>query len=224
MDRAQKCLSWTAAAAVCALLAGGTAAAGGNGRPPRLPSLLPSAEALAEENRRADAGKLERYRDRQRLEQAIAAGELVPLSDTASYFIDEELGEEDPDKAELYVHARPWVKEFIDQFLGRAHVELGFRFAVTSLVRPKTYQSRLRESNRSAAKESTHPTGSTVDISLNGLTWPQKQWVRKKLLELEARGLILATEEPRIGCFHVFVAPEFDGLDPVCSPDNPGSR
>lgn len=220
----ETCAIVALAAAAMTQPGGAALAAAGRGQTAAAPSLLGSAESLAEENRRADALKLERYRDRSRLEQAVAAGELVPVGDTDSYLIDEELGEEDPDQAELYVHARPWVKKFLDQFLGQAHAELNFRFAVTSLARPKTYQARLRESNSAAARESTHPTGSTVDISMDGLSWKQKQWVRKRLLDLEGRGLVLATEEPRIGCFHIFVDPSFDTLEPVCSPDDPQSQ
>jgi len=211
-------------AAATALPGAAVPAAAGKNRVLPAPSLIGTSESLYEENRRADGCKLERYRDRDRLERAVASGELVLIGDSASYLIDAELGEEDPDQAEMYVYARPWVKYFLDQFLGRAHAELGFRFHVTSLVRPKTYQSRLRESNSAAARESTHPTGSTVDISIDGLSWKQRQWIRKGLLELEARGMVLATEETHIGCFHIFVAPEFDGLDPVCSPDDPQSR
>ncbi len=217
LNRVRVLVTLTAASAVFSA----DALAAGSSRAAPAPSLLGSYESLTEENRRADACKLERYRDRARLEQAIASGELVAIGDTDSYFIDQELGEEDPDKAEAYVHVRPWVKTFLDQFLGRAHEELGFRFALTSLVRPKTYQSRLRETNTAAARESTHTTGATVDISLGGLTWTQKQWVRKKLLELEARGVIMATEEAHIGCFHVFVTPDFTNLDPVCAPPCP---
>jgi len=199
---------------------GSAASAAGKCRAAPAPSLLGSTESLDAENCWVDSHKLERYRDRARLRQAIAADELVSVSDTDSYFIDQELGEEDPDVAELYVYARPWVKDFLDQFLGQAHAELGFRFALTSLVRPKDYQSRLRQSNSAAAKESTHTTGSTVDIAFEGLTWKQKQWVRKKLLELESRGLIMATEEVHNGCFHVFVSSDFKTLAPVCSPDD----
>ena len=204
--------------AVSLLLSAAAARADG-----RTATLVGSAQAIADENRKADAFRLERYGDRARLEQAIAAGELAPIADTACYYVDEELGEEDPDRAELYVHAKPWVRNFLDQFLGRAHAELDFRFAVTSLVRPRSYQKQLRRSNSSAASESTHATGSTVDIAMAGLTWSQKQWVRKELLDLERRGLILATEEPRIGCFHIFVSPDFSVMEPVCSPDVAGS-
>lgn len=213
-----------AVAALTALFLPGAGTVLAGDRPARTASLIGTAEAINDENRRADGYRLERYRDRDRLKRAVDEAELVPIGDTASYYIDEELGEEDPDRAELYVHARPWVKRFLDQFLARAHSELGFRFAVTSLVRPKSYQRRLRRTNGAAADESTHATGSTVDIAMAGLSWAQKQRLRKMLLELESRGLVLATEEPRIGCFHIFVSPDFKNLDPVCSPDDDGGR
>ena len=62
--------------------------------------------------------------------------------------------------------------------------------------------------------------GSTVDISLSGLDWHQKQWLRKRLLALEEEGQVLATEEARVGCFHIFVYPTY-GQQPEEKPAQP---
>jgi hypothetical protein len=195
---------------------------------PVIPSVLRGSEdSLARENRMADAAGLPRLKDRTELETAIADGTLVPIEDTDAFVIDGELGEEDPDHAELYAYARPTTKVFLDDLLGEAHRRFGHRFAVTSLVRTDEYQSVLRASNRSAAsgktldERSTHLTGATVDITLVGVPWKPKQWLRKRLIELEKRGLIQATEERRQYCFHVLVLPAYG--DAIHPPESQGS-
>src|SRR5687767_4561623 len=69
--------------------------------------------ALAGENALADRHDLTRLRDLPELRRFIAAGLLVPIASTASYELDPTLGEEDPDNASLYAHARPWVRTFL---------------------------------------------------------------------------------------------------------------
>lgn len=182
-----------------------------------IPSILrPSEEALAFENKAADDAGLPRFKDRSELEKAIADGELVPIEDTVAYYIHEELGEEDPDNAELYAYARPWTKKFLDDVLGRASKQFKKKFPLTSLVRTDEYQETLLEHNRAAATgdtpetRSTHLTGATVDIGFKYARWKTRQWLRKRLIALEKEGKILAIEERSQNCFHVLVLPAYD--------------
>jgi hypothetical protein len=184
---------------------------------PRIPSVLRGTEeALARENRLADANGLPRFKDRAELEKAVADGILTPLLDTDAYAIDGELGEEDPDNAELYANTQAWTRMFLDDVLGEGHKKFGLRFAITSLARTQEYQDTLRESNAAAAdgrtsdSRSTHLTGATVDISLVGMSWRAKQWFRKRLIELEKKGLIQATEERHQYCMHILVLPGYE--------------
>lgn len=195
---------------------------------PRTPSMLwGSVDALAAENRQADANNLPRFKDRAELEKAIADGTLVPLPDTDAYAIDGELGEEDPDNAELYANTQPWTKTFLDDVLGEIRRKQGHKFAITSLVRTQEYQNTLRESNKAAAdsrnkdSRSTHLTGATVDISLVAMPWRAKQMLRKRLIDLEKRGLVQATEERYQYCMHILVLPGYvDAAHPPKKSEN----
>jgi hypothetical protein len=57
----------------------------------------------------------------------------------------------------------------------------------------------------SGPKKSSHLTGATVDIAKVGLTKAELDWLRKKLLVLEAEDLIEATEEQDQLVFHAMV-------------------
>src|SRR3989338_3864284 len=100
-----------AASALALYCSDAQAAAKKRGPPkPRISGiLLGSEEALAAENRAADAAGLPRLKNGAELEKLVESGALLPVEDATAYFLDEELGEEDPDRAELYAHARPWL-------------------------------------------------------------------------------------------------------------------
>lgn len=180
-------------------------------------TLVASSSELYRENRLAEKCRLSRIKDRANLEWFISEGLLVPLphGGEEAYVIDANLGEEDPDNAALYIHVRPWVKEFVETVAEMAQTEIGVRIRITSLVRPLKYQRRLQEHNRNAASESTHPTGSTVDIALSELDWQQKNWLRQYVLRLEKDGLVEATEERGNQCLHIFVHPAFAQPEPL---------
>jgi len=174
-------------------------------------TLIASTEELLQENRTAEKCRISSIKDKTNLRWYIEQGLLVPLrdADDAPYEVSPDLAEGDPDDPEMYLYARPWTKEFIETFAARAQTEIGIRIRITSLVRPEEYQKRLREYNSYAARESTHPTGATVDISLSDLTWRERNWMRRYLLELERLGVVEATEERGNYCMHVFVHPSF---------------
>ena len=179
------------------------------------PSLRGSHASQARQNTMANRLKLERYCNRNELEKAIAVHKLVLITDGPAYTLDKDIGSADPGHEALYRHSRPWVKTFLDQELGSAHKVTGAEFLITSLVRTDDYQRHLGRRNCNAIrgrawwKRSSHVTGSTVDISWLGLDPKARAWLRKRLLELERRGLVEATMEHHNACFHVMVFPAY---------------
>ncbi len=155
--------------------------------------------------------RLGRIRDAAELRRWIADGRLAPIADTEAYYLDPgSVGAEDAGNAALYRHGRPWVRDFLDEVLAEGHALAGERFKVTSVVRSVEYQARLRRDNRAAAGAwaSSHVTGSTVDISLEGLSDGTKRWLRERLWRLDRqRRVIDAIEEP--GCLHIMVFPDY---------------
>ncbi len=178
--------------------------------------LAGSPSALAEENRVADEFGLARFRNLDEIRDHMKDGRLVPIKDDGPVTVDSQLGELDPDNAALYAHARPWVKEFLHDLAADVAMPAGAKLRVTSLSRTEEYQKKLRRRTAVAAsgvtpqKRSSHLTGSTVDISTKDMPPAVQAWLRRKLADLERRGLIQATEEKWGAlCFHVMVRPDY---------------
>lgn len=175
-----------------------------------VPSALRGGEAAQKRaNRGATDDDLSRLDDRAELERFIAKGWLVPIGGTSAYYLDA-IGGHDPGHEDLYRHARPWTKRFLDKELGAAHAKFGHQFKITSLVRTQWYQDRICRSGNGAAicggewwEQSLHLTGATVDISKEGMSRKTLAWMRKRLVRLQSQGLVAAIEER--GAFHVFV-------------------
>ncbi len=169
------------------------------------------------QNAAADRDDLTRFDDLQQLQQFIDRKLLVPVSATASYRLDTRMGSMDPGNRDAYAHARPWVRAFLDQELGKAHRLYGERFLVTSLVRTRAYQKKLCRSNPAAIcgeaywQQSAHLTGGTVDIAYYKdenrapLDPKAKNWLRNRLLTLAKQGKIIVIDEVGNGCFHINV-------------------
>jgi len=165
--------------------------------------------AQARHNRAADADNLTRLEGRDDLERFVAEGLLVPIADTSSYYLDT-VGGHDSAHADLYRHARPWTKRFLDRELKAFYDEFGHQSKVTSLVRTDAYQGRICRSGNGAAicgdawwERSLHLTGATVDVSKEGMSCKAIGWMRKRLVRAQRQGLVGAIEER--GAFHVFV-------------------
>lgn len=178
--------------------------------------LAGSPSALAEENRIADEFNLARFATLDDLRAYGADGRLVPIADEGPVSVDAQLGELDPDNASLYAYARPWVKQFLRDLAADPSMPDGAKLRVTSLSRTEEYQKKLRKKSVVAAsgvtpqKRSSHLTGSTVDISTKGMPPDVQAWLRKKLADMERRGLVQATEEKWGAlCFHVMVRPDY---------------
>ncbi len=167
------------------------------------------------QNDAADRYDLSRLETLDDLRAFVDAGRLVSVGDTDAYAIDQTLAEMDPEHRDLYRHARPWTKAFLDHELGAAHDAFGTRYVITSLVRTQAYQRRLCHSNGNAIcgasgwKRSSHLTGATVDISRIGLSRKEDAWIRRRLNTLASQGKVIYIQEYGQYCFHVMVLPSY---------------
>lgn len=123
------------------------------------------------------------------LDSAIARGKLVPLTGDANYELTRGVG---------FSYATVEAREFVTQFAPQYLAACGAPLTVTSAARPMSRQPR------NANPHSVHPTGIAVDIR-RPYAGPCLTWVRGALAELEARGLIEATEEHHPAHLHLAV-------------------
>jgi hypothetical protein len=167
-------------------------------------SLRGSRDSQKLQNKEADREKLSRLHDGE-LKKFETSGLLVKIPESAGVFVDSRL---DPKQR----YCRPWTAKFLRDY-GRQYGDtFQDRFKITSAVRTVEEQATLRNRryNPNAAPAqgrlmSSHPTGSTIDISKNGMSAAELAWFREKLISLEEKGLIEATEERREPCFHIMV-------------------
>jgi len=152
--------------------------------------------------------KLPRFKRLEDLEAAIAAGTLVKIAETASYTV-ETVGSKDPDHAEDYAYAQPWVKDFLDAELPGIAAKYG-KFKVTSLVRTRAYQRKLCRNPHEGAicgdtwwRQSAHLTGAAVDISMKDLDGRAAGELERRLAKLRKQGKVVAVKED--DCYHVMV-------------------
>jgi uncharacterized protein DUF5715 len=120
----------------------------------------------------------------------VAAGRLVKLEPDA----DVEL------HRVSYPYVRPTTQTFVERLGEQYRAACGERLEVTSAVRPAT-----RQPANSVAR-SVHPTGMAVDLHKSGDP-TCRRWLRTTLRDLEARGVLEATEEFAPPHFHVAVFP-----------------
>ena len=169
-------------------------------------SLRGSLASQEKQNKQADSDNLSRIRDDAHLESMKKLRLLIPLPENGNIRVDARL---DP----ALRFARPWTVQFILD-IGRefrsAFPDSRSNVQVNSAVRTKEYQEGLRKRNRNAAevegsRASSHTTGATIDIAKLNLGRKEIFWMRKYLLELEAKNLIEITEERRQAVFHIMV-------------------
>jgi Family of unknown function (DUF5715) len=170
-----------------------------------------SLESLERQNERLEAEGLERIEDEDDLAARIANGLLVPVPASAALIVN-------PDLPPNHRYCRPWTARFLHD-LAASHEAVFHRpLEVSSAVRPVSYQKRLMAVNGNAAPAegdlvSPHITGATIDISKDGLTREEVNWMRWRLAKIQAEGKIDVEEEFRQRCFHITVyttyAPQF---------------
>lgn|SRR5579875_95111 len=179
--------------------------------------LAAKASSQSIQNARADAYHLARMRDRAMIEQFVEAGYLVSVPpDTRFYYLH--------GIPPSYSYLRPWAKRFLDQISREYYARFHQQLRVTSLIRTVYLQRRLEHRNFNAAEatgddRSSHLTGATLDISKHSMSWREKKWLRRELIDLEQGGYIYAIEEFRQPCFHVMVFPNY--RDYVPHPPSP---
>ncbi|HEY9226812.1 MAG TPA: DUF5715 family protein [Gemmatimonadaceae bacterium] len=140
--------------------------------------------------RRARAERLPFYETSRGVRQAVDRGRLERLTPNENF--------------ELHKVGYPYVKATTKTFVQRLSAQYrdacDDQLVVTSAVRPATRQPA------NSVDKSVHPTGIAVD--LRKPTEPRcLRWLRSTLLELEAAGVLEATEEHAPPHFHVAVFP-----------------
>ncbi len=171
------------------------------------PSLVGSHESQYKQNDRAEEYGLPVIKDDAELRALKSSGTLVPIPSMVK--IDQRLSNE-----------WRWCLVESTYFIGDIGLEFqeifGRKFQVNSAVRTVrrqleiTYGDKRSPPNGNAApvsgrRKSSHLTGATIDIAKIGLTKDELNWLREKLLQLEALGKIEATEEQQQAVFHVMV-------------------
>lgn len=170
-------------------------------------SLVGSPNSQLKQNVRAEIDGLPVIRDDADLLIHKEIGTLVPIPKMVK--IDPRLNEK-----------WHWCTQDTAFFLGDLELEFieafGRPFQVNSAVRTAKRQIEIARGDKvfppngntasvSGPKKSSHLTGATVDIAKVGLTKAELDWLRKKLLTLEAEDRIEATEEQDQQVFHVMV-------------------
>jgi hypothetical protein len=123
------------------------------------------------------------------LDSAIARGKLVALTGDATYELTRGVG---------FSYSTREAKQFVTQFAPQYLAACGTPLTVTSAARPMSRQPH------NANPHSVHPTGIAVDIR-RPPPGPCLTWVRTALADLEARGIVEATEERHPVHLHVAV-------------------
>lgn len=153
-------------------------------------SLRGSSASLDRQVRQADAHDFTRIRDSAQVQRFVNAGLLVPMYDTADYWL----------KGVSFPVARPAVKLFISRLAAQYRRACGERLVVTSLTRP------LANQPRNASRRSVHPTGMAMDLR-RPYPGPCRDWLEETLLYLEGQKVLEATREYNPAHFHVALFP-----------------
>src|SRR5438093_3654411 len=122
--------------------------------------------------------------------RAVSRGDLVALRGTHEFEL----------HRVNFPYVRPATRTFVERLADQYERVCGEPLVVTSGVRPESRQPR------NSSDLSVHPTGMAVDLRRPEGTC--LSWLRRTLLDLEADGVIEATEEHRPAHFHVAVFAE----------------
>lgn len=194
-------------APLVALLLGTLAAA-----PVSAQTLRGSQTAVDESYEHAQRRGLTFHRTGRTVRNAAAAGHFVRLGGNADYRV----------AGVTYPYVLASTRRVVERLAGEYRDVCRERMTVTSAVRPSSRQPR------NASEKSVHPTGLAIDLRKprgSGC----RNWLRQRLLELEADGVVDATEEYRPPHFHVVVyqpmpAPRRRPLATADDADDVGSR
>lgn len=148
------------------------------------------------------------FKTREDIEIALKKGELVRVVDTKYYYVDPNMGMQvDPKHADSYKVLRPYAKDFLDKQVAIPfYNKWGRRLKLAGLTRSEEYVEDLREVEPNAIRLTSHPFGTTIDISYKDHSPQEIAWLKKLLLGFERDGKIQYTKEKR-SCHHFAVLP-----------------
>jgi len=153
-------------------------------------SLDGSNESINRMYRRAHAERLSFYETGRGVRRAVDAGRLERLIPDGNFTLHEV----------EYPFGRPTTLTFVQRLGVQYHAECDEPLEVTSAGRP------ARDQPANSVTRSVHPTGMAIDLH-KPTEEKCKRWLREMLLDLEAAGVIEATEEFAPPHFHVAVYP-----------------
>lgn len=162
-----------------------------------------SPASMKRQNVQADRDGLSRMTEKQ-LEVFKKHQLLVPFPYNKTVIVDDRL----PEK---YRWCRPCTLKFIIDFNKDYESKFGRPIQINSAVRTVEYQKELRGRNGNAASakmgslQSAHLTGAAVDIAKKNMSFAELRWMRNRLIALEKKKLVEATEEFKQSVFHVMV-------------------
>lgn len=154
-------------------------------------SLRGSGASLDRQNRQAAIHDYTSLRDAGHVQRFVDAGLLVPLYETANYWL----------KGVSFPVARPAVRLFIDRLAGQYRAVCGERLVITSLTRP------LANQPRNASRRSVHPKGMALDLR-RPYPGPCRTWLEDTLLYLEGQKVLEATRESSPAHYHIALFPQ----------------
>ena len=166
-------------------------------------SLRGSPRSLANQNIEADREHLTRLKESQ-IPVFKRKHLLVPLPAGRNVVVNRRL----PPR---YRYVRPWARNFLARLGGDFRHKFQAPIQINSALRSIEYQKKLRHRNGNAAmataglRQSSHPTGATVDIAKNGMSQKELGWMRSRLRKANRAKLAQATEEHKQPVFHVMI-------------------
>ena len=163
-------------------------------------SLRGSQESVDATYEYAQQRRLTFHRTARTVRRAAAHGAFVRLTGNADYRV----------KGVTFPYVLPATRTFVHRLAAEYRDVCRERLTITSAVRPSSRQPR------NAVAKSVHPTGLAVDLRKpKGRVC--RDWLRERLLELEADGAVDATEEYRPPHFHLVVYAEQGRRAPLSS-------
>jgi hypothetical protein len=126
------------------------------------------------------------------IERMIAEGHLVRLLGDDHYELRDGLSSD---------AARPEMRLFVERLAEEYFGATGEKLVVTSLTRPASSQP----SNAHAL--SVHPTGLALDLRISQVA-ASRQWIERRLLEMEKEGLLDVTREKHPPHYHIALFPD----------------
>ncbi|MCB1022660.1 MAG: hypothetical protein KDC27_22205 [Acidobacteria bacterium] len=172
-------------------------------------SLRAKRGAQAVQNERADDDNLSRMEDREMVERWVRLQLLERVPSKTSHYYLHAVHDEN-------MYLRPWAKLFLERLSRQYHAKHRKPLRVTSLLRTASYQKRLsgRNGNAAAAEgptRSAHLTGACLDISKNGMSTSERNWMRSVLSTLKSKGYLYAVEEFQQPVFHILIHRNYAG-------------